>query len=72
MVVMLLTINMVPTLSTLIVIGYVMEICMLSNSCATNILLKASDKAMYSASELERHSSVILIAKRLVHLVHKV
>ena len=53
-VVVLLSLNMAPTLSTYTMTGYFTTVCMLSNSCNTNIAsLTASDKAMYSASELE-------------------
>ena len=46
---------MAPILSTLTVTGYLKAICMLPNNCIMNITsLTASDKAMYSASELER------------------
>ena len=72
--VILLAINMAPTLLTFTVTGYLTAIFMLLNNWTTNITsLTASDKAIYSASDLEREILFLIsIAKRLVCLVHKV
>ena len=57
MVVTLLAINMEPMLSTLTMTGYLTAIFMLPNSCTANITSStASDKAIYSAYELERET----------------
>ena len=74
LVVILLVINMAPTMSTLIVTGYLTTIFMLSRSWITNISTsKASDNALYSTSEPDSNTLFCnLDPKRPVHLINTI